>query len=93
MGSQQLTVTSPSGTSTSATVTINSVEPGLLAPPNFNINGTQYVAAIFSDGTFALPAGAISGVSSRPAKPGDEIVLYGVGFGPVTPDIPAGQLA
>ena len=24
--------------------------------------------------------------------PGDEIVLYGVGFGPVTPDIPAGQL-
>jgi len=93
MGSQQLTVTSPSGTSTSATVTINAVEPGLLAPPNFNINGTQYVAAIFSDGTFALPAGAISGVSSRPAKPGDEIVLYGVGFGPVTPDIPAGQLA
>jgi uncharacterized protein (TIGR03437 family) len=24
--------------------------------------------------------------------PGDIIVIYGVGFGPVTPDIPAGQL-
>jgi len=24
--------------------------------------------------------------------PGDEIVLYGIGFGPVTPAIPAGQL-
>jgi uncharacterized protein (TIGR03437 family) len=24
--------------------------------------------------------------------PGDEIVLYGIGFGPVAPNIPAGQL-
>lgn len=68
------------------------MQPGLLAPPNFNIDGTQYVVAIFSDGTYALPTGAVSGVSSQPAKPGDEIVLYGVGFGPVTPGIPAGQL-
>jgi hypothetical protein len=28
----------------------------------------------------------------QPAKPGDEIVLYCMGFGPVTPAIPAGQL-
>ncbi len=50
------------------------------------------MVALFSDGTYVLPTGAISGVNSRPAKPGDTIVLYGVGFGPVTPDIPAGQL-
>jgi uncharacterized protein (TIGR03437 family) len=47
---------------------------------------------LFADGAYVLPTGAISGIVSRPAKPGDTIVLYGVGFGPVTPNIPAGQL-
>jgi uncharacterized protein (TIGR03437 family) len=39
-----------------------------------------------------LPAGAIPGVQSRPAKPGETIVLYGVGFGGVTPNLSAGTL-
>jgi uncharacterized protein (TIGR03437 family) len=73
-------------------VTVNPTEPGLLAPASFTINGTPYAAAFFSDGTSVLPTGAIVGVSSRPAKPGDTIILYGVGFGPVSPSIPAGQL-
>jgi uncharacterized protein (TIGR03437 family) len=64
----------------------------LLAPANFKINGLQYAAAI--DGSnYAAPAGAIAGVTSAPAKPGDAIVLYGVGFGPVNPSIPEGQIA
>jgi uncharacterized protein (TIGR03437 family) len=37
-------------------------------------------------------SGAISGVTSSPAKPGETIVIYGVGFGPVIPDIPAGEI-
>lgn len=89
---QQLVVTSPAGTSTAYSITINPTEPGLLAPPNFNIGNTQYAVAIFSDGAYALPAGAIQGVNSRPAKPGDVVTLYGVGFGPVTPSIVAGQV-
>jgi uncharacterized protein (TIGR03437 family) len=40
-----------------------------------------------------LPPGAIPGVSSRQAKPGETILVYGIGFGSVTPDIPAGQIA
>jgi uncharacterized protein (TIGR03437 family) len=48
--------------------------------------------AQFSDGTYVLPTGAIAGVNSRPAKPGETIVIYGVGFGPVTPNIPAGEI-
>lgn len=49
--------------------------------------------ALFGDGaTFVLPPGAIAGVSSRRAKPGDSITLYDVGFGSVTPNIPAGQV-
>jgi uncharacterized protein (TIGR03437 family) len=71
---------------------VNVTEPGLDAQPWFKTGGFQYVVALFSDGTFVLPVRAIQGLASRPAKPGDEIVLYGVGFGPVTPDISAGLL-
>jgi uncharacterized protein (TIGR03437 family) len=88
-----LTVTAGSVTSAADDVTVNPVQPGLLAPPSFNIGGVQYAVATFADGTYALPEGAIAGVTSRPARPGDVIVLYGIGFGPVTPDIPAGQIA
>ncbi len=91
-GSQQIMVKTAGGTSATVDITINAVQPGLLAPPSFQVNGVQYAVALFSDGTYVLPEGAIPGVTSRPAKPGDEIVLYGVGFGPVTPDIPAGEI-
>ena len=71
---------------------VNPIEPGLLAPVSFNINSVQYVFASFADGTYVLPAGAISGVNSRTAKPGDLLTLYGVGFGPVTPAAGDGQI-
>jgi uncharacterized protein (TIGR03437 family) len=69
------------------------LQPGLLAPPSFIVGGKQYVVALFPDGvTYVLPSGAIAGLSSRPAQSGDIITLYGVGFGPVVPDISAGQI-
>jgi uncharacterized protein (TIGR03437 family) len=70
---------------------VNAVAPGFDAPHSFKINGIQYVVALFPDGSYVLPAGAIAGLNSRPAQPGDTITRYGVGFGPVTPYIPAGQ--
>ena len=92
-GSQSLTVKTAFGTSAATTVTVNSTEPGMLAPPTFNIGGTQYLVAQFTDGTYVLPPGAIAGVNSRRAKGGvDTIVIYGVGFGAVNPAIPAGQI-
>ena len=39
-----------------------------------------------------LPSGAIRGVASRAAKPGEMMILYGVGFGPVTPNLRMGTL-
>ncbi|HEX3878149.1 MAG TPA: IPT/TIG domain-containing protein [Bryobacteraceae bacterium] len=92
-GPQPLVVTTAAGSSAPYSITVNLDEPGLLAPSQFVVGGTQYMGALFSDGvTYAMPPGAVSGVPSRRAQIGDVITLYGVGFGPVTPTIPAGQI-
>jgi uncharacterized protein (TIGR03437 family) len=92
-GAQPVIVTTSAGASPAYTITVNQQQPGLLAPSSFIVGGKQYVVALFSDGaTFVLPPGAIAGVPSRRAKAGDSITLYGVGFGSVTPNIPAGQV-
>lgn len=86
-----LTVANGNSTSSPFNVIVNATEPGLLAPSTLNVNGNQYVAAQHLDRTYVLPSGAA--VNSRPAQPGETIVIYGVGFGPVTPNTPAGQVA
>lgn len=93
MGKQPVIVTTPAGASQPVDVTIAATQPGLYAPSMLNVNGKQYAAAMFSDNqTIVLPAGAIQGVASRPAKAGDTITFYGVGFGKTTPAIPAGAM-
>ena len=92
-GQQPLVVTNANGGKATFTVTVNAVEPGLYAPSSFVIGGKQYAGAVANDGvTFILPPGAISGITSQRANPGDRITFYGVGFGPVTPAISAGQV-
>jgi uncharacterized protein (TIGR03437 family) len=81
-GTATVTVTAGGTTSAPAEVTAMSTAPGMLAPASFKIQGTQYVVAQLLDGTYVLPTGAIAGVTSRPAKPGETIVIYGIGFGP-----------
>ena len=91
-GPQPIVVTTAGGTSIPYTINVNPVEPGLLAPASFMINGNQYVVALFSNtSTYVLPF-PVSGVNSAKAKPGDRITFYGIGFGPVTPNITAGQI-
>ncbi len=91
-GAQSLVVTTADGVSASYPVTVAATQPGVLAPAAFKIGGKQYAAAVFPDGiTFVLPTGLIPGVPSRPARAGETIIFYGVGFGGVTPNIPAGQ--
>jgi uncharacterized protein (TIGR03437 family) len=93
-GSQPLVISTAHGKSPTYAVTVQAELPGLLAPPVFNIKGTQYGVALFPDGvTYALPVGAIPGVPSRPAQAGDTLTFYGTGFGPTKPDISAGQIA
>jgi uncharacterized protein (TIGR03437 family) len=91
-GSQQVIVTTAAGSSAPFTINVNPLEPGLLAPPSFDINGTQYAVALFSDGFYVLPPGLISDIASRRAVPGDVIMLYGIGFGPVSDNTLAGVI-
>jgi uncharacterized protein (TIGR03437 family) len=91
-GQQPVVVTTAGGTSAAYTVTVNPVEPGMLAIPSFVINGNQNVVAQFSNTTtFVLPI-ALAGATTARAKAGDLLTIYGIGFGPVTPTIAAGQI-
>jgi len=86
-------VTSGASSSLPFMIQSNSAAPGLLAPPSFQVGGNQYVVALLPDGTYAAPTGSIAGIASRPAKPGETIVMYGVGFCCGSPYIPPGQIA
>jgi uncharacterized protein (TIGR03437 family) len=91
-GLQPLVVTTAGGSSVSYTVQVNTVEPGVLAPPAFNISGNQNVVALKSNTlTYILPVNA-PGVATARARVGDSLTMYGIGFGTVTPSIPAGQV-
>ena len=91
-GQQQILVSTAVGSSAAYTITVNATQPGLLAPASFVINGKQYVVAQLSDGTYVLPPNSIAGVTSRQAHPGETIIIYGIGFGPVS-GATAGQIA
>jgi uncharacterized protein (TIGR03437 family) len=91
-GPQPLVVTTAGGSSAPYSVTVNTNEPGLLAPLAFILKGTQNVVALVSNTlTYVLPV-AVPGVTTAKARPGDSITLYGIGFGLVTPNIAAGQI-
>jgi uncharacterized protein (TIGR03437 family) len=92
-GAFPLIAVSPAGGSSAVyTVTVNALEPGFLAPVSFLIKGNQNIVALFAGTlTYVLPV-AVSGISPARAKVGDNLTLYGIGFGPVSPSIPAGQI-
>jgi uncharacterized protein (TIGR03437 family) len=95
-GNVSITVTNCKATSSAFTFARQTLAPGFLSPPNYTANGTQYLVALFvSDGAYVLntSTGASFGVTSRPAKPGDQIYTFGIGFGDVTPSILPGVIA
>ena len=92
-GVQPVVVTTAGGASTAYSVTVNTVQPGMLAPIQFKFAAGQYVVALQPNGsTYILPPGATSAIPTAVAKPGDVITLYGIGFGPVSPNIDAGAI-
>jgi uncharacterized protein (TIGR03437 family) len=71
---------------TKFTVTIAPVEPGV-----FSLQyGVGQAIATNLDGTLVAPVGSIPGLVTRPAKPGDAIIVYATGLGAVSPSIDSG---
>ena len=65
------------------------------APAFFTLGAGSppYVAAVHADGTLVGSPGILgSDVATRPARPGDRILLYGTGFGPTNPASPSDEL-
>jgi uncharacterized protein (TIGR03437 family) len=95
-GNVAITVTNCKATSSQFEIARRSIAPGLLAPSTYTSGGKQYLITTFaSDGAYVLSTslGASFGLNSRPAKPGDVIIAYGIGFGDVTPSILPGVIA
>jgi uncharacterized protein (TIGR03437 family) len=65
-------------------LTMKPLAPGLLAPPTFKVGDKQYVVAVHSSTSAFVSNGSIPGVPEAPALPGETLVFYGVGFGPVS---------
>ena len=87
------------GTSESDPVLLNTADlaPAILAPPSFTVGANQYAVATLpasgSTVTFVGATGSIPGATLRPARPGEVVTLYGIGFGPVSPSVTPGNIA
>jgi uncharacterized protein (TIGR03437 family) len=94
-GTQQMTITTAVGTSVSYSVSVNTNQFAVYAPPQLRVGagGTQYVGALLNDGTYVMPPNAAPGFTSRQAHPGETITIYGIGFGPVTNGTQPGTIA
>jgi uncharacterized protein (TIGR03437 family) len=93
LGQQQVVVTTVGGSSLATTTTVAAIAPGILAPPAFKGPAGQYAFALFPDyKTYVLPPGVAPSLPTSRAQPGDVLIFYGLGFGPVTPNLPAGTL-
>lgn len=77
-------------TVTTSIATSQPVNAQVLAEqPAFFQWGT-YAVATHQDFSYAVKNGAIAGLTTVPAKPGEVIILWGTGFGPTSPAAPAG---
>jgi uncharacterized protein (TIGR03437 family) len=83
-GPVQVTVTSPGGTSTAATVTAAQYGPAFFLWPN------SQAIATHQNFTYAVKNGTFPGTTTVPAAPGEVIILWATGFGPTIPAVPPG---
>ena len=83
-----LVLSNSGGKSSPFTLQTSTLAPALLAPATapFMVNNKQYVVGQLTDQSFA-------GIPSNPVKAGAVMTIYGIGFGPVSPAVPAGMVA
>jgi uncharacterized protein (TIGR03437 family) len=81
-GNVAVTLTNSSGTSNSVPAAVSDFAPG------FFLN-SKYAIATHQDGSLVAPSGFYG--NSFPAAAGETVTLWGTGFGPVSPAVPAGK--
>jgi uncharacterized protein (TIGR03437 family) len=82
----QVIVTKNNASSPAVSIPVAQTNPGI-----FTVNsGVGTAIAIFTDGALAAPAGSIPGLSTRPAKAGDALQIWGTGLGAVDSPIADG---
>lgn len=95
-GPVNLTVTTAAGSAT-ATVTLVDQNPAFVVLGDGKHVGGVIVrtdgSGAYGNGTYDIigPAGNSLGYATVPAKTGDAVLLFGAGFGPTNPAVPAGQ--
>jgi uncharacterized protein (TIGR03437 family) len=92
-GTVSLVVNFEGTTGPAGNLQINSQEPGLLAPANFKVGTRQYVAALHATTNAFVSSGNIPGIPAAPAVPGETLIFYGTGFGPIVNGSVAGVIA
>lgn len=81
-------VAGPGAAGNSVAANLNPTAPGLFST---NSAGSGQGAILNEDNvSFAAPTGSIPGAAAHPAKPGDVIVIFASGLGPVTPALASG---
>ncbi len=88
-GDVQVRVSTAAGSSDPATVYRSPLLPDFF---RFNPEGGRYPAAVHPDGTLVGRDGLFQTFATRPAAPGDIILLYGSGWGPTDPPTPVNRL-
>jgi uncharacterized protein (TIGR03437 family) len=84
-GNADVVVTNNGAASTPMNTIMDGFSPALFTWPG------KYAVATRTDFTWAVKNGEFPGVNTIPAKPSDIIILWGTGFGPTNPAVPAGQ--
>ena len=81
-------VTGPNAAGNTVTASLSPTAPGIFF---VDLGGRQQGAILnASDNTFAAPVGTSLG---HPTRPGDVVVIFASGLGPVTPTLPSGVAA
>ena len=95
-GDVSVTLTNTKGSWTSA-VTLGPLGPSFSLLDGKHVTGIilrSDASGAFGGGTYDIvgPTGTSLGYKTVAAKPGDSLVIFGVGFGPTSPAVPAGKV-
>jgi len=93
-GTMSVQVINPDGVSEAQAVDKQAVGPALFTWAGVVAGGGTYVGALFPDFKYVGKTGLLQpvGIETRPAKPGEFVLLFATGCGPTNPAVPAGEV-